>query len=96
MLQYESLQYLLKISSPLLTGSVYEVIPLNPLTHPVNEFVVIPVYVIISSSILNSPYSFGNPFVDDTFTVVSACANSCVSVVTPTITSGVRLSSLIY
>ena len=61
-------------------------IPLNPLTHPVNEFVVIPVYVIISSSILNSPYSFGNPLVDETFTVVSDVLIPDVSVATPTIT----------
>ena len=33
--------------------------PLNPRTHPVNEVVPIPVYVIISSSILINPYLFG-------------------------------------
>ena len=69
---------------------MYEVIPLNPLTHPVNELVVIPVYVIISSFILNNPYSFGNPFVDDTLSVVSDVLIPVVSVVTPTITSGVN------
>ena len=84
------------ISSPLFTGSVYDVIPLNPLTQPVNVFVVRPVYVIISSSILNRPYSFGNPFVDDTFNTVLSVDIPDVRVVTPTTTSGVRLSSLIY
>ena len=84
------------ISSPLLTGSVKEVIPLKPLTQPVNELVVIPVYVIISSSILNNPYSFGKPFVDETLIVVFAVVIPDVSVVTPTMTSGVRLSSLRY
>ena len=37
--------------------------PLNPLTQPVKEVVPIPVYVMISSSILRSPYRFGYPFV---------------------------------
>ena len=37
-------------SSGLLT-LLYDVIPLNPLAHPVKELVVIPVYVIISLSI---------------------------------------------
>ena len=40
-------------------------IPLKPRTHPVNDVDVIPVYVIISSSIFRSPYSDGNPFVRD-------------------------------
>ena len=61
-----------------------------------NEFVVIPVYVIISSSILNNPYSFGNPLVDETVTVVSDVLIPDESVVTPTMTSGVKLSSLMY
>ena len=38
-------------------------IPLKPRIHPVKLFVVIPVYVIISSSILNRPYFCGNPIV---------------------------------
>jgi len=75
---------------------VNEVIPLNPLTHPVKLFVVIPVYVIISSSILRSPYSFGNPLVDETVIVSLAVVIPAVSVVTPTITSGVKLSNFKY
>ena len=37
------------------SGLLKEVIPLNPRIHPVNEFVVNPVYVIISLSIFNRP-----------------------------------------
>ena len=44
-------------------GFEYPVTPLNPLTHPVNEVSVFPVYVIISSSILITPYLSGNPLV---------------------------------
>ena len=47
-----------KINSPGLLLSLYDVIPLKPLTQPVNVLVVIPVYVIISSSTFKSPYSF--------------------------------------
>ena len=48
------------------------VIPLNPRSQPVNVLVVIPVYVNISLSTLNRPYWSGNPFVLETFIVVSA------------------------
>ena len=44
-----------KTNSSALVGLLYEVTPLNPLTHPVNPKVVIPVYVIISSLIYNNP-----------------------------------------
>ena len=37
------------------SGFLNDVIPLNPRIHPVNEFVVRPVYDIISSSIFNKP-----------------------------------------
>ena len=42
-------------TSSLFSSLLYEVIPTNPLIHPVNEKVVFPVYVIISSSICRSP-----------------------------------------
>ena len=71
-------------------------IPLNPLIHPVNVLVVNPVYVITSSLILNNPYSLGNPLVLLTFTIVVVVVIPLVSVVSPTTTSGVRLSNLIY
>ena len=45
------------------TPTLYPVIPLNPRIQPVNVVEVIPVYDIISSSILSNPYSDGNPFV---------------------------------
>ena len=76
--------------------SVYEVIPLKPLTHPVKELVVIPVYVIISSSTFKSPYSFGKPFVVDTVIVSDVEVIPELKVVTPTTTSGVRLSNFKY
>jgi len=38
-----------------LVSALYEVIPQNPLMQPVNAVVVIPVYVIISLSILSNP-----------------------------------------
>ena len=44
-----------KTSSSGLLLDLNDVIPLNPLTHPVKEFVVIPVYVIISESIWIKP-----------------------------------------
>ena len=50
-------------SSSGLDGEVYEVIPLNPLMQPVNADLVLPVYVIISSSIFKRPYESGNPSV---------------------------------
>ena len=85
-----------KINSPGLLLSLYDVIPLKPLTQPVNVLVVIPVYVIISSSTFKSPYSFGNPFVLDTVIVSVVEVIPDVNVVTPTITSGVKLSNLRY
>ena len=42
------------------------VTPLNPRIHPVNVVVPIPVYVMISSSILMSPYLLGYPCVEST------------------------------
>ena len=84
------------INSPGLFVSLYDVIPLKPLTQPVNVLVVIPVYVIISSSTFKSPYSFGNPFVVDTIIVSDVEVIPDVSVVTPTTTSGVKLSNLRY
>ena len=75
---------------------VNDVIPLKPLTHPVKLFVVIPVYVITSSSILRRPYLFGNPFVDETVIVSLAVVIPVVNVVTPTMTSGVKLSNFKY
>ena len=71
-------------------------IPLNPRIQPVKLFVVIPVYVITSFSILKRPYSFGNPFVLLTLTVVSVVVIPLVNFVSPTTTSGVKLSNLIY
>ena len=56
---------------------------------------VIPVYDIISSSILNRPYSFGNPFVLGTVIVSSVDEISDEIVVLPTMTSGTKLSGLI-
>ena len=44
-------------------GETCELIPLNPLIHPVKELKVFPVYVITSSLIFNNPYFSGNPFV---------------------------------
>ena len=70
--------------------------PLKPLTQPVNVLVVKPVYVITSLSIFNRPYSFGKPFVDDTVIVSLVVVIPVLKVVTPTITSGVKLSNLIY
>ena len=49
-----------------------------------------------SSSILKRPYSFGNPLVLITFTVVSVIVISLVSFVSPTTTSGVKLSNFMY
>ena len=72
------------------------VIPLKPRIQPVNVFVVNPVYVITSSFILKRPYSFGNPFVVSTLTVVDDVVIPLVSIVSPTTTSGDKLSNLIY
>ena len=52
--------------------------------------------VIISSSILSIPYWLGNPFVDDTVIVSLVVVTLEVNVVTPTITSGVKLSNFKY
>lgn len=61
-----------------------------------NEFVVIPVYVKTSLSILNRPYSGGKPFVLATTTVSAVEEIPTESVVLPEITSVVRLSSFKY
>ena len=53
-------------------GCLNALTPLNPRTHPVNEVVPIPVYVMISSSILSNPYWSGYPFVESTKIVVDA------------------------
>ena len=78
------------------TPTLYPVIPLNPRRHPVNEFVVIPVYDIISSFIFSNPYSLGNPFVLGTGIVVSVESISEVILVSPTTTSGTKLSTFKY
>ena len=70
--------------------------PLKPRIQPVKLFVVIPVYVITSFSILNNPYSFGKPFVLLTFIVVSLVDIPIVNFVSPTTTSGVKLSNFMY
>ena len=72
------------------------VIPLNPRMQPVNVVDVIPVYDIISSSILSKPYSDGNPFVLGTVIVVSVFDIAAEIVVTPTTTSGTKLSTFKY
>ena len=71
-------------------------IPQNPRVTSINSVELLDVYVKISSSILKRPCLSGNPFVDDTVTVVSDESIADVSVVTPTITSGVRLSNFKY
>ena len=65
---------------------------------PVNVFVVNPVYVNISSFILNKPFLFGNPFVLDTLTELIAAVVPIPTLkdVIPTITSGVKLSNFKY
>ena len=70
--------------------------PENPRIQPVNVFVVIPVYVIISLSIFNNPYLEGYPFVEVTVTTPTDAEILVVSPVNPTITSGVKLSSFWY
>ena len=72
------------------------VIPLKPRIQPVNVLVVIPVYDIISSSIFNKPYSLGNPLVLGTCISVSVEFIADVILVTPTTTSGTRLSTFRY
>ena len=56
----------------------------------------IPVYEIISLSTFNNPYSDGKPFVLGTFIVVSVVDIPAVTVVTPTTTSGTKLSAFKY
>ena len=85
-----------KTSSSGSFGARYEVIPLNPRTQPVKLLVVIPVYVNISLLILNKPYSFGNPLVLATSTVVADVVIPVERVVSPTTTSGVKLSNFKY
>ena len=70
--------------------------PLNPRIQPVKDVEVIPVYEIISSSIFSNPYSLGNPFVFGTVIVVSDADISAEILVTPTTTSGTRLSTFKY
>ena len=72
--------------------TLYPVIPLKPRMHPVKVFVVIPVYVIISSSIFTNPYSEGKPFVLGTVITVSDADISSDKVVNPTTTSGTRFA----
>ena len=60
------------------------------------EVEVIPVYEIISSSIFRSPYSSGKPFVLGTVIVVSVVDISDDILVTPTTTSGTKLSTFKY
>ena len=84
------------ISSSWFISPWYDVIPLNPRLQPVNVLVVRPVYVIISLSIFNSPYSDGNPFVLLTLMVVSVDAIPTSRIVLSTTTSGVKLSSFKY
>ena len=76
----------------------YVVIPLKPRVTPVKVLVVNPEYVNISSLILNRPYFSGNPFVLVTLTVSTAAVVPIPTVksVTPTITSGVKLSNFKY
>ena len=57
---------------------------------------VIPVYDIISSSIFNKPYSDGKPFVLGTVITVSVDVMEDDILVTPTITSGTKLSDFKY
>ena len=76
--------------------TLYPVIPLKPRIHPVNVVEVIPVYEIISSSILSNPYSDGKPLVLGTVMVVSEVDIPDKIVVTPTITSGAKLSTFKY
>ena len=78
------------------TPTLYPVIPLKPRIQPVNVVEVIPVYDIISSSILSNPYSVGKPFVLGTVIVVSAVDIPAEIVVTPTTTSGTKLSTFKY
>jgi len=58
--------------------------------------VVIPVYVIISSLILNNPYCWGYPLVEPTLIVVVVELTNEVVEVSPERTSGVKLSSFMY
>ena len=86
----------LKINSDGLFSAWKVVIPLKPRIQPVKLFVVTPVYVTTSLSILKRPYSLGNPLVLLTFTVVSVVVIPLVSDVSPTTTSGVKLSNFRY
>ena len=78
------------------TPTLYPVIPLKPRIHPVKVVEVIPVYEIISSSILSNPYSDGKPLVLGTVIVVSVSDISAEMVVTPTTTSGTKFSTFRY
>ena len=83
-------------NSPGLFGAWYVVIPLNPRWQPVKVLVVIPVYVKISLSTLNRPYSLGNPFVLSTFIVVSAVPIPTERVVPELTILSVKLSNFKY
>ena len=83
-------------SSAGLAGSRYEVIPLKPRTTPVKEFVVTPVYVMISSSTFSRPHSLGKLLVEFTWISVSSAEISWVRKNSPATTSGVRLESSRY
>jgi len=67
------------------------VTPLKPLTTPVKEFVVMPVYVIISSSIFASPHSAGNPLVLFTKITSASAETSAVSSYSPYTSEELRL-----
>ena len=56
----------------------------------------IPVYDIISSFIFSNPYSLGKPFVLGTEIVVSVESISELIFVSPTTTSGTKLSTFKY
>ena len=61
--------------------------PENPLTHPVNDDEVFPVYVIISSLIFKIPYVSGNPFVPD-----GDCTKSTEIVVSNSVISELKMT----
>ena len=86
----------LKTSSSGALSAWYDVIPLNPRTHPVKVLVVRPVYVITSSSIFKRPYCLGKPFVLSTFIVLLVVVIPAESDVWPAITSVVKLSNFKY
>ena len=78
------------------------VTPLKPRIQPLKVVAVLLVYVIISSFILNNPYSAGYPSVgyglvsDDRVISVDVSSISPLKVAVPRITSDVKLSTLRY